>query len=89
MTSFLRALTEALVWDAVAPLSPPEREATVDSVTGFLHGQLHALPSPVRGALRSGMAGFRASVLLRERQRFTRLPAERRADLVLGWACGA
>ena len=56
---FMRALTEAAVPIDEDALPAVTREAVLDEVAGFVHGQLAALPLRLRLLFGIGMSGFR------------------------------
>lgn len=82
-SAFDRALTEALL--------PPELArdpGVVGTVSGFLAGQVAALPAKLRGLYLAGMALFGIWVRARHFGAFQRLPIETRRAAVASWAFG-
>ena len=83
VSSFDRALTEALL-----PAELSNDAGSVRDVSGFLVGQIGALPAKLRGLYLAGMTLFRLWVRARYFASFERLPIEARRAAVTSWAAG-
>lgn len=83
---FLARLVEATL---AGPDGSPGLDAkALQGAVDFTHGQLAALPRPLRLAFTAGMGGFRTWVVLRHFGRFTRLPLSTRRRAVESWSFG-
>jgi len=69
-------------------LSEPERTRLLGEVTGFVAGQIEALPKHLRWKAHLGIFAFTVLFQLATAGRLYRLPLEQRRRLVEQWAFG-